>query len=114
MLLDVLNALRPALRTILPDEEDPYGAVWHAMLTVAAGRASTARLSIRLPVRPEVVKNWDIPEYAEIERDARSRALLEASGRPEDFGAPENTVITVNLIEVPRSLRPALFTGGGP
>jgi len=114
MLLDVLNALRPALRTILPDEEDPYGAVWHAMLTVAAGRASTARLSIRLQVRPEVVKNWDIPEYAEIERDARSRALLEASGRPEDFGAPENTVITVNLIEVPRSLRPALFTGGGP
>lgn len=101
MLLGVLNALRPTLRAILPEEEDPYGAVWHAQLTVAAGRATTARIIIRLQVAPDLVDDWGGTEYGEIERDARSEALAAAAEHPSDgpeYGAPENTVITVNLI----------------
>ena len=106
MLLDVLNALRPTLRAVLPQERDPYGAVLDAQLTVAAGRATTARLIIRLQVAENIVEGWDNTQYGEIERDARSGALAEAASRNLDgseYGAPENTVITVNLI---RALRP--------
>jgi hypothetical protein len=107
MLLGVLNALRPTLRAILPGEEDPYGAVWHAQLTVSAGRATTARIIIRLQVPEETVEHWGGAEYGEIERDARSGALAAAAEHPAngpEYGAPENTVITVNLI---RALRAA-------
>lgn len=101
MLLDVLNALRPTLRAVLPEQRDPYGAVLDAQLTVAAGRATTARLIIRLQVAEDIVEGWDNTQYGEIERDARSGALAEASGRNSDgseYGAPENTVITVTLV----------------
>jgi hypothetical protein len=103
MLMDVLNSLRPALRATLPG--DPYGAVWHALLTVAAGRATNARFTIRLRVAEETVEHWGGAEYGEIERDARSRALQKATERQSDgieYGDAENTVITVNLI---RALR---------
>jgi hypothetical protein len=109
VLLDVLNALRPALRTALPQNGDPYGGVWHALLTVASGRAATARISVRLKVGEEQVRDWDDAEFGAIERDVRSHALRatavrQASGvvDAEEYGAPENTVITVSLI---RSLR---------
>jgi hypothetical protein len=105
MLLDVLNALRLALCTALPQEDDPYGGVWHALLTVAAGRATTARISVRLKVGAERVRDWDDAEFGAIERDARSRALRATAVRQvsgvvddEDYGAAENTVITVGLI----------------
>jgi hypothetical protein len=104
MLMDVLNSLRPALRAALPG--DPYGAVWHALLTVAGGRATNARFTIRLRAAAETVEHWGSAEYGEIERDARSQALQKATERQSDdmeYGTAENTVITVNLI---RALRP--------
>jgi len=124
MLLDVLNALRPALRTALPQEGDPYGGVWHALLTLAAGRAATARISVRLKVGEDRVRDWDDAEFGGIERDARSRALRatavrQASGvvDAEEYGAPENTVITVGLIRslpaVGANQRQAGFTRRG-
>jgi len=109
VLLDVLDALRPALRTALPQNRDPYGGVWHALLTVAAGRAASARISVRLKVGEEQVRGWDDAKFGAIERDARSHALRAAAVRQAsgvihagEYGAPENTVITVGLI---RSLR---------
>lgn len=109
VLLDVLDALRPALRTALPQNGDPYGGVWHALLTVAAGRAAIARISVRLKVGQDRVDKWDDAEFGAIERDVRSHALRatavrQASGvvAAEEYGAPENTVIAVSLI---RSLR---------
>lgn len=107
MLLDVLNSLRPALQSALPGVTVPADAgVWHAMLTVTAGRATTARLTLRLPASPDAVEDWDGAKYGEIEREARyvaTQAIAErraASVLPEgeEFGAPENTVISVNLI----------------
>jgi hypothetical protein len=103
--LDVLDALRPALRDALPEENDPYRGVWHALLTVAVGRAATARISVRLNVGTDRVRSWDDAEFGAIEREVRSLALQatavrEASGAidAEKYVAPENTVITVGLI----------------
>jgi hypothetical protein len=105
MLLDVLNALRPALRAALPEDSDPYGGVWHALLTVTAGRATIARINIRLDADEERVQGWDDAEFGAIERDARSRALQAAVDRQasgvvdgDEYGASENTVITVGFI----------------
>ena len=110
VLLDVLNALRPALRTALPQNGDPYGGVWHALrpspLAVQPLRGSL----VRLKVGEEQVRDWDDAEFGAIERDVRSHALRATAVRQasaalvdaEEYGAPENTVITVSLI---RSLR---------
>jgi hypothetical protein len=106
MLLDVLNALRPALSTALPNAGLPADAgVWQAMLTVTAGRATTARLTLRLPVPLQDVRGWASSKYGEIEREARYLAAVRPAEREpgaapegERSGIAENTVITVSLI----------------
>lgn len=114
MLLDVLNALRPALTSALPTTTLPPDAgVWQAMLTVTAGRATTARITFRLPVSPLELREWGSAKYGEIEREARYLAALRAAelepgAAPEGerSGIAENTVITVSLIRAASSQFP--------
>jgi hypothetical protein len=51
-LLDVLNALQPALRAALPELSAADPSVWYANLKVTAGQTTSARLTMRLPVPP--------------------------------------------------------------
>jgi hypothetical protein len=114
MLLDVLNALRPALASALPTAALPPDAgVWQAMLTVTAGRATTARLTLKLPVNPLDVREWGSQKYGEIEREARYLAAIRSAEREpgtspegERSGIAENTVITVSLIRAADSELP--------
>jgi hypothetical protein len=111
MLLDVLNALPPALAEVLPGMRGrPEASVWHALLTVGAGSATTARLTLQLPGGREVVSGWNDSRVADIQREAMSAAIAAgadrteraaaAAGMPaaESPGAQENTVITVSLL----------------
>jgi hypothetical protein len=105
----------------LPQENNPYGGVWHALLTLASGRAATARISVRLKAGEDRVRDWDDAEFGAIERDARSHALRatavrQASGVVDaaEYGAPENTVITVGLIRSLRAVGAHQRRGCGP
>jgi hypothetical protein len=97
MLVDLLNAVRPALRETLPDQRDAYGAVRYARFTLVAGRTATAGLSIWLRTPRELVADLALATYGQIERDVLLRTLAAAVARQPggSDGAPENTMITV-------------------
>ena len=104
-LLDTLNSLYDTLSTMLPGDRDLSNSVWHALLRTTSWSAS--RLTIRLPATQEEVTGWDRAKFEEIERLTRQRAIRAAAIRRaasltgDRLGAPEDTVISVNLVRFP-------------
>ncbi len=113
LLLDTLRSLQETLQetlqaaqqTVVPGQPDMKNGAWYALTRVTAW--STARLTIRLPTTAEEVRRWDRAKFEEIERLTRQRAIHAAGLRRaasltgDPLGAPEDTVISVNLIRGP-------------
>jgi len=104
-LLDVLTSLHATLREALPNLPADDTGVWHVLTHGTAIDAT--RLTVRLAVPSREVADWDRNKFAEIERTTRERAAraaaLRRSASPVDdkLGAPEDTVISINLITAP-------------
>ncbi len=102
--LNVLNALSRTLHAEPPHIQPADWSISYARTQIAAGRSALARLTVRLHVPPGELSSWTPATFEEIERKVRTLAAIEAtSARYSGEGqeAPEDPVISVNLIETP-------------
>ena len=112
--LEVIESLREAFREMAPGWlTDRDWKVWYTRTVVTAGRAAVIQLTVRLAVDPAItpqhhpIKCWGPAEMSQIERRALALAAgkmaASGTGSVADLGldAPEDTVISVNLITTP-------------
>jgi hypothetical protein len=112
--LEVIESLREAFREIAPGWlTDRDWKVWYTRTVVTAGHAAVIQLTVRLAVNPATtprhhpIQSWGPAEMSQIERRAlalaASKMAASGTGSVADLGldAPEDTVISVNLITTP-------------
>lgn len=112
--LEVIESLREAFREMAPGWlTDRDWKVWYTRTVVTAGHAAVIQLTVRLAVNPATtpqhhpIERWGPAEMSQIERRAlalaASKMAASGTGSVADLGldAPEDTVISVNLITTP-------------
>lgn len=112
--LEVIESLREAFREMAPGWlTDRDWKVWYTRTVVTAGHAAVIQLTVRLAVNPVTtprhrpIEGWGPAEMSQIERRAlalaASKMAASGTGSVADLGldAPEDTVISVNLITTP-------------
>ena len=112
--LEVIESLREAFREMAPGWlTDRDWKVWYTRTVVTAGHAAVIQLTVRLAVDPAItpqhhpIECWGPAEMSQIERRALALAAgkmaASGTGSVADLGldAPEDTVISVNLITTP-------------
>ncbi|WP_300612794.1 hypothetical protein [Trebonia sp.] len=126
--LEVLESLREALRDMAPESlgERDWN-VWYARVAVAHGNTGQIQLTVRLAADPAMtltagksITQWGMREFSKIERQAlaaaaRKMAAAKAAAGSSDSGlyAPEDTVISVGLVNTVDLARPPGERGRG-
>jgi hypothetical protein len=119
--LEVLESLREALREMAPESlgERDWN-VWYARVAVAHGNTAQIQLTVRLATDPAMtmatgksITQWGMREFSKIERQALAAAARKMASAKAFAGsadpalyAPEDTVISVGLVNAVSLVRP--------
>jgi hypothetical protein len=111
--LQVIESLSKVLSEKVPgslSNDEPN--VWYAHVEVASGRVAQISFTVRLTVNPterlrsgDTLEMWGPREYFTVERDTLTKTERRAGNRsatPDDrSGAPQDTVISIELVRMP-------------
>jgi hypothetical protein len=121
--LQVIEALSEVLRERVPGSLGNEGPnVWYAHVEVASGRVAQIHFTVRLAIDPAVqlplnvpLAKWGSDEYFSVERETLAKTIrgtgMGSSTTETQPHAPEDTVITVELLRMLESPRPAVSAG---
>jgi len=99
------DALYDAIRERLPSPPAEDASGWHVLLETRVDHSAEAQMTMRLPVQPADITNWNEKRWTEIARDVRQATMEAAAGRAalgdhrrERHDVPGDMVLTVRPI----------------